>query len=250
MRTRFTLGILLAALVIHSDRLEAATFTVNPMQVVFTPARKSAVITLKNTSKEEMRFQVSVFTWEQTARGEMQLGETTDVVFFPQLLVLGPGQQRPIRLGITGSVGGPEKAYRVFFTELPRADRPTAASANGVQMRVKVGLPIFVSSASRGTAMVAIHNPRQADGHAMFSVENSGLTHVVVDAVHVRGLDSAGRRLFDRTLKGWYLLAQHRSEYDVPLSAGDCAAASLAVEVSIGKTVVRDQIAGPLTGCR
>ena len=57
MCTRFTLGFLLAALAFHSDRLEAATFTVNPMQVVFTPARKSAVVTLKNTSREEMRFQ-------------------------------------------------------------------------------------------------------------------------------------------------------------------------------------------------
>ena len=250
MRTRLTLGILLAALAFQADRLEAATFTVNPMQVVFTPARKSAVVTLKNTSKEEMRFQVTVFTWEQTARGEMQLGDTTDIVFFPQLLVLGPGQQRPIRLGIIGSVGGPEKAYRIFFTELPKADRPTAVTANGVQMRVKVGLPIFVSPASRGTAMVAIHNPRHANGHATFRVENSGLTHVVVDAVQVRGLDAAGRRLFEHTVKGWYLLAQHRRDYDIPLSAGDCAAASLAVEVSIGKTVVRDQIPGPLTGCR
>ena len=250
MCTRFTLGILLLALAFHADRSEAATFTVNPMQVVFTPARKSAVITLKNTSKEEMRFQVSVFTWEQTTRGEMQLGDTKDVVFFPQLLVLGPGQQRPIRLGITGSLGGAEKSYRIFFTELPKADRPAAVSANGVQMRVKVGVPIFVSPASRGTAMVAIHNPRQANGHATFRVENSGLTHVVVDAVHVRGLDSTGRRLFEHTVKGWYLLAQHSREYDVPLSAGDCAAASLAVEASIGKTVVRDQIAGPLTGCR
>ena len=250
MCTRFTLGILFAAFVSQTNGLEAATFTVNPMQVVFTPARKSAVVTLKNTSKEEMRFQVTVFTWEQTARGEMQLGDTKDIVFFPQLLVLGPGQQRPIRLGITGSVGGPEKSYRIFFTELPNADRPTSVRANGVQMRVKVGLPIFVSPASRGTAIVAIHNPRHANGHATFRVENSGLTHVVVDAVQVRGLDAAGRRLFEHTVKGWYLLAQHSREYDVPLSASDCAAASLAVEVSIGKTVVRDQIPGPLTGCR
>ena len=84
----------------------------------------------------------------------------------------------------------------------------------------------------------------------MFSVENSGLTHVVVDAVRVRGLDAAGRHLFDHAVQGWYLLAQHKRDYDVPLSAGDCAAASLAVEVSIGKTVVDDHVRGPLTGCR
>lgn len=250
MCIRFTLGILLVILACQVSRLEAATFTVNPMQVVFTPARKSAVVTLKNTSKEEMRFQVSVFSWDQTARGEMLLGETRDVVFFPQLLVLGPGQQRPIRLGITGSVGATEKAYRIFFTELPKADRPATAVANGVQMRVKVGLPVFVSPASRGTALVAIRNSRYTGGHATFQVENSGMTHVVVDAIRVRGLDGARRQLFERTIKGWYLLARHSTEYDVPLGDAACTASSLAIEVLIGKTVVRDQILPPLADCR
>src|SRR5712691_1006395 len=239
MCTRFTLGILLATLAFHADRLQAATFTVNPMQVVFTPARKSAVITLKNTSKEEMRFQVSVFTWEQTARGDMQLGETKDVVFFPQLLVLGPGQQRPIRLGITGSVGSVEKAYRIFFEELPAGERPVRAAANGVQMRVKVGLPIFVSPTNRGTATVQTHNARLTGGKVALVVENSGISHVVIDAVRVRGLNAGGQRLFERGIKGWYLLAKHTSEYEVPLTSGDCAAASLAVEVLVGSTVLR-----------
>ena len=250
MRHCLTVGIVLAAVAFHAERLEAANFTVNPMQVVFTPARKSAVVTLKNISKEEMRFQIRVFTWEQTPRGEMQLGDTTDVVFFPQLLVLGPGQQRPIRLGITGAIGGVEKSYRIFFEELPAGERQVLAAANGVQMRVKVGLPIFLSPANRGTAIVATHNARVADGMVALRIENAGISHVVVDAVRVRGLGAAGQRLFERGIKGWYLLARHTNEYEVPLSTGDCAAASLAVEVLVGTTVVRDRIDGPLTGCR
>ena len=250
MRHRLAVGIVLTAVTLPAERLEAANFTLKPMQVVFTPTRKSAVVTLKNVSKDEMRFQIRVFTWEQTPRGEMQLGETTDVVFFPQLLVLGPGQQRPIRLGITGSIGSVEKAYRIFFEELPAADRPVQAVGNGVQMRVKVGLPIFVSPTNRGTAMVTTHNARVADGNVALRIENAGMSHVVIDSVRVRGLDVSGQRLFERGIKGWYVLAKHSSEYEVPLTRADCAAASLAVEVFIGTTVVRDRIEGPLTGCR
>lgn len=112
MRQCLVVAIALAVVAFHAGRLEAANFTVNPMQVVFTPTRKSAVVTLKNVSKDELRFQIRVFTWEQSARGDMQLGDTTDVVFFPQLLVLGPGQQRPIRLAPRASFSW-IKSYRV-----------------------------------------------------------------------------------------------------------------------------------------
>ena len=247
---RWLAVVLLLAAAFPAERLEASNFTVNPMQVVFTPTRKSAVVTLKNVSKAEIRFQIHVFTWEQSPRGQMQLSDTRDVVLFPQLLVLGPGQQRPIRLGITGSIGSVEKAYRIFFEELPAAERPVQAVATGVQMRVKVGLPIFVSPANRGTAVVQTHNARVADGKVALAVENSGISHVIIDAVRVRGLDAGGQRLFERGIKGWYLLAKHRNEYEVPLTSGDCSAASLAVEVQVGTTVLRDRIEGPLTGCR
>src|SRR5712691_4753002 len=185
MRLNLAIAFLLTA-ALPGALVEAATFTVNPVQVVFTPTRKSAVVTLKNTSKDEIRFQIRVFTWEQSPPGDMQLGETTDVVFFPQLLVLAPGQQRPIRLGITGSIGSVEKTYRIFFEELPAGDRPVRATANGVEMRVRVGIPIFVSPTNRGTATVQTHNARLSGGRVALSVENSGISHVVIDAVRVR----------------------------------------------------------------
>lgn len=249
MRASIVLGMLLALNPLGIP-VEAANFTLNPMQVVFTPTRKSAVVTLRNVSKESLRFQIRVFTWEQSPRGEMQLGETTDVVFFPQLLELGPGQQRPIRLGIAGTFGDVEKAYRIFFEELPAADVPGAASASGVQMRVKIGLPVFVRPTDRGTALVATRGTRLAEGRVMTRVENSGNSHVIVNSIRVRGLDAAGRTQFIRSVNGWYLLAKHSNEYEIPLQPGDCAAATLAIEAIVERTTVRDRIDGPLTGCR
>ena len=250
MRGSLIAGLLLAGLLNPIEAAEAANFTVNPMQVVFTPTRKSAVITLKNVSKEELRFQVRVFTWEQSPRGEMQLNETTDVFFFPQLLELGPGQQRPIRLGLTGTFGDAEKAYRIFFEELPAADRAVPATATGVQMRVRIGLPVFARPTDRGAALVATRGTRLTDGRVMLRVENAGNSHVIVNSVRVRGLDPGGKVLFLRSVKGWYLLAKHSNEYTVPLEPSDCAAATLAVEVLIERTTVRDRVDGPLTGCR
>lgn len=68
----------------------------------------------------------------------------------------------------------------------------------GLTIRTAFSIPLFVSNveprvATSITALAARPNV------VAFDVRNDGNTHVVVGAVHVRGQDQAGSKLFDRT---------------------------------------------------
>ena len=71
----------------------AATFSVNPTQVYLSGRTTTSLLTLRNDSDEPLRFQLSVFAWDQRPDGEMLLAPTQDVVFFPAMLTLAPKER-------------------------------------------------------------------------------------------------------------------------------------------------------------
>src|SRR4029453_2560001 len=96
----------------------ASSFSVNPTQIYLTSKSKSAILTLRNESDETLRFQLTVFAWDQSAQGEMKLQPTSDIVFFPTLLTLGPKESRNVRVGAATPFDAVEKTYRIFVEEL------------------------------------------------------------------------------------------------------------------------------------
>ena len=89
-----------------AQQTSAATFRVSPVQVVFDGARSSDLLTITNQSSEELRFQITAFTWDQKPSGEMELTPTNEIVFFPALLSVAPGQERKVRVGLSGAQRG------------------------------------------------------------------------------------------------------------------------------------------------
>src|SRR5262249_7800725 len=126
----------------------AATFTINPIQVFLSDSAKSGLITLQNTSPGPLRFQLSVFAWAQATDGSMVLAPTRDVVFFPKLLTLAPGEERKIRVGASTPAAATEKTYRLFVEELPSADQANPATGTSqIRVLTRAGIPIFVRPA-------------------------------------------------------------------------------------------------------
>ncbi len=237
----------LAAAIGLASPADAATFNVNPTQIFLTGKNGSALLSLKNNSDQPLRFQLTAFTWNQGARGEMELEPTTDVVFFPALLSLKPGEERKVRVGGVAAGGPREKTYRIFVEELPSVEATAPGAA--VKVLTKMGIPIFVRPASERT-VATLDGVTAAAGHVRFTVANGGTVHVVPQDIKVRTKDAAGATLLDQAVPGWYVLAGGRREFDVELPAAACGSiASISVEAQIDGKAVTRTIAAPGGAC-
>ena len=106
LQLAFLLGLWLGLPLCQTTPAGAATLTVTPTHVLFSPKTRSALVTLHNQGSEVLRRQLSMFAWDQSPQGEMQITPSEDVVFFPTLLTLAPGDIRHIRIGPATPLSG------------------------------------------------------------------------------------------------------------------------------------------------
>jgi fimbrial chaperone protein len=217
--------------------LRASAFHVTPIRVDFDRGTTSTVMTLVNESTEELRFQISVASWQQDQKGQMQLAATDDIVFFPALLSLKAGEERKVRVGRTVAPSDVEKTYRISFEELPplqKAGEPPKGSQ--VKIITKMSIPIFVVPENRKTA-AEIANASIRNGKLMFDLKNSGNVHYMAQSVRVTGLGAGNQAVFDRQRQGWYILSGESRTFDMDLQPEECAQLkSLRIEVRTDMT--------------
>ena len=225
----------------HAD---AATFTVEPTQITLSGHTNSVLLTLRNESTETLRFELSVFKWAQSSAGEMQLEPTEDVVFFPSLLTVGPGESRRVRVGSATSPDSREKSYRIFVEELPPGNR----QGNGVRVLTKMGIPIFVAPIKE-IAAATLNGLDLQNGTLRFTLNNDGTVHFVPGDIHVKGFAGSAAAL-DGQVGGWYVLAGGRREFTVPLTTAQCSGiTSLLVEIQFGSDLLQERLQTPNGVC-
>lgn len=249
-RTRAARGIVGLALggaaLLATAPAARSSFTVNPTQIHLAGRTRTALLTLRNEDGAPLRFQLSVFSWSQDPRGDMQLQPTEDIVFYPPLLALEPGEERRIRVGAATAFGPVERAYRIFVEELP----PESADEQGaVHMLTKMGIPIFLRPV-KPVAEASLEGLGLAAGTFGFRIRNAGTVHFVPQMVRVRAFGRGQDVVFDRQLDGWYILAGGTRAYDLAIADAECAQLrSLAVEVRIGSSTLADQIEADPGAC-
>lgn len=210
----------------------AATFSVDPIIVKLAKGGSSESVAVTNDSNEKLRLQVTGFSWEQGPGGEMKLTPTDDLVFFPQLLELAPGETRRVRIGVTGDQGAVEKTFRVFMEELPSLASVVSPKQNAITIRMKVGIPVFVSAIGAPVISGSIRDATAYSNALSFDVINTGNTHFSIQQVHVVGKGSGGNDVVSRDITGWYLLPGGTRRFTIPLGKENCAELrSLAVQV-------------------
>jgi fimbrial chaperone protein len=226
----------------------AATFTVNPVQVFLSARTRSMILTLRNVSGETLRFQLDAFAWDQDRHGEMSLQPTRDIVFFPALLTLAPGEERNIRVGAATPPGLTEKTYRIFVEEMP-PPAGTVLPAGQVRVLTKVGIPIFIEPL-KPAAAAQVDDARVRGGQLSFEVRNTGTVHFVVQSVKLTGYGAAGERVLEGAIDGWYVLPGGTRRYEVPLPAADCPKVrSLGIEVQTTRATLTERVDAPEGAC-
>ncbi|HEY1978208.1 MAG TPA: fimbria/pilus periplasmic chaperone [Candidatus Baltobacteraceae bacterium] len=229
----------LALVLVWGLPARSATFSVDPIIVTLEKGNTSATVAIKNQSPDLLRLQVTGFAWQQSPSGEMQLTPTDDLVFFPQLLTLGPGETHRVRIGTTAEQGPVEKTFRMFVEELPSLQSVITPKAAGITLRLKIGIPVFVSPNVRASVSGAIRDASIRNNVLAFDVVNTGNTHFSIQQVHVVGKNASGADVLTRELTGWYLLAGGTRHFTVSISKSNCESlSSLAVQVHADATTL------------
>jgi fimbrial chaperone protein len=224
----------------------AGGVNVSPIQIYLSQKTTNAMLTVRNDGTEVTRYQISAFAWSESPQGEMKLDATKDVIFFPTLLSLKPGEQRNIRVGVNAPVGQTEKTYRVFVEELPSAEKKKEM---GVRILTKVGIPIFLQPAQMNPK-ATVQNLEIVNGQVSFAVKNSGNSHLRTQIVRARGEGEGTSPVFEAKQNGWYLLAGGDRVYKFDVPKDSCAKVkSVSVEVPTDRDTVRAKLDTPNGAC-
>ena len=231
-----------------SHTAEASSFSVSPTQIFLTRTATSRLITLRNESDRLLRFQLTAFKWDQGTDGQMKLDPTTDVVFFPTLLSLGPKEEKKVRIGAVTPFAVTEKTYRIFIQELPPA--ADAGPAVGVAVLTRLGIPIFMRPAKE-VAQATLKDLSLEDRTFSFALANTGSVHFLPERIVVSGAGRNGEQLFAREINAWYVLAGGTRVFEAQFDQAECERlAALAVEVKISGSVLKERLEISPAACK
>lgn len=240
LRMRVAVG--LAGLCVGGAPLQAGEFTVDPIRLELGAAARSGVITVRNEGKEKLGFQLQASEWSQDALGKDQYSETRDLIFFPKIMSVDPGEVGVVRVGTRAAVVQTEKTYRLFIEELPGAAKEAQAPGATLNVLIRFGAPIFVTPLNPSDS-AAIASLELARGVLTLSVKNTGNRHQVIQGIQLAGVDAQGKEVYAMTLADRYLLAGANKSYTATIPADQCAKITgLSVELKTDKVGVKRKL--------
>ena len=213
----------------------AGDFVVNPVRLDIAYNAKSASVSVANEGAEKLSFQLQAMEWTQDKDGKDIYTEARDLIFFPKLMSIEPGQGSLVRIGFRAPPGSVEKTYRLFIEELPGVVKPVEGSGAQVNFLVRFGLPIFTAPAAPQDGL-NIEAIELKNGVLSFVAQNSGNRHQIYKSIRIEGTNAANKSVFGLDIADRYLLASSQKPYKTTLSAQQCRElSSVVIEIKTDK---------------
>jgi fimbrial chaperone protein len=166
----------------------ASSFAVNPVRVSLPKNASVASLTVRNEGSESTVVQLESVAWSQQA-GKDVLAPTQEILATPPIFTIPPGGSQVVRVGLRRARDPQhELTYRLFLQEVPRPPKP---DFRGLQVALRLSIPIFVEGAPQRAAIVDWHARRTPQGELRVTAANRGTAHVHVNHLAVRAPGAA-----------------------------------------------------------
>lgn len=169
----------------------AAEWEVDPIRVELSPSQQTAAVLLKNMSDKPTSIQVQVAKWSQTD-GQDIYTDSRELLVSPPLVTIPAGGEQIIRAALRRPADPThELSYRIHLRELPP---PPAPGFTGVQVALRIGLPVFVQPET-GVAkpIMEWRGQQMPNNQIKVTLNNRGNAHVQVTdfSLYLPGADQA-----------------------------------------------------------
>jgi fimbrial chaperone protein len=168
---------------VFAPAAQAGTFEVNPIRVDLTGAQRNAALTVKNSGTDAVVVQVSVMTWSQQD-GRDVLANTDEILISPPIATIQPDREQIIRVGLRRAPDAKsELSYRLFLQEVPPPPQP---GFQGLQVALRVGLPIFVQPRQGPAKATLVWDAQLRDPELVnLTLHNRGTGHIQISDVEL-----------------------------------------------------------------
>lgn len=176
--TRIAVLTLAVVFGLPSARLQVWSLDVSPVRVVLSQAYPTASLTVQNNSSEATVVQIEIMAWSQAA-GQDVYTPSRDLLANPPIFTVSPKGTQIVRVGLRRSVDlQSELAYRFYLQEVPQPSKP---GFQGLQMALRLGVPVFVPPQHRPLRSCAGRRDvtTQAFWHSLSPISVPGSEQVV-----------------------------------------------------------------------
>lgn len=149
-----------------------AGFRVAPIKVQMNPGERSSTLKITNLSPYKNSIQIQAKEWHQEGGQHLGLNDTKQVLIYPPITTLNPGEEQTVRVIVRGAKPG---SYRIVMKEVRRPN------VQGVQTLFNVMVPMFLEGRDWKPELSMTAELR--DGSYVLRAENSGLAHARVSEV-------------------------------------------------------------------
>lgn len=186
-RTILAAAAMLAAALAAPAPAIAGSLQVDPIRLEINAGRRTATVRVTNQEQVPVAIRAYALTWTQID-GEDRYEDTSAIIVSPPIFTIPAGATQLIRVGLRNPSAEP-RAFRLMVEEVPQA-----SPGGGVQVALRLNLPLFISMEPGTAADLAWSASRGADGRWTVEASNRGRTYVRVEPASAKaatGVDFA-----------------------------------------------------------